>query len=257
MNETTTRRGLFGWLLGLLAALGLKGAEEAQAAPRSKGAVDPAKTKILVIGGATLPRTLLGTVTGEPQYRMSRNQHPYGKSCDRHAWVSHPPEWIRDNLYPRSGPYTPVTFTAKVGTIDELVEEYRRDLIKAANSMFPADSYEDLLEYKKEDLDRLQKFGPGVRTWQVLGPDETTPDFLALEQSGRRYMAQWLQKNGCGCHFPTSPALEHREECPCRIGFYGAPSFWEPGKPGDRRRSEEGVLYEYGRTWQRVLEEKA
>lgn len=52
----------------------------------------------------------------------------------------------------------------------------------------------------------------------------------------------------CECSGEPRPAMEHNIDCPRRLGFFGAPSIWGVGKPGDKRIYKEQV-FEFSYTW--------
>jgi hypothetical protein len=57
------------------------------------------------------------------------------------------------------------------------------------------------------------------------------------------------------CGVINKPALEHKQFCPYRLSFYGAPPEWGVGSP-DEIRIYNGTAYKFTYTWFPMFEEK-
>ena len=56
----------------------------------------------------------------------------------------------------------------------------------------------------------------------------------------------------CECGGQPRPSLEHNEDCPMRLGFFGGDPYWGVGKIGEKRIRNNQVFEYTCMSWQKI-----
>lgn len=196
--------GLFAWLVGIItlpfrvgrAATAKETTDAEVSQPKH---IDPAKDKILLAGGWTLPSIRLGCVTGEPKYRYAVSpgtEQPESIATNKIGapWLEQPWTGVRPDCYPRPSHFR-VCLETKIGTIDEIVAEFRENLITAVDVWAQPDTpWGDAVLAGIAQL--TEKYPAGVTSLSVVPLGRETADFA--EMSRQQLATQAADAAGTG-----------------------------------------------------------